>query len=78
VTSASTLGVLVRDRRKALGYSREKLAAEVGCSLSTIIGIEKGTVDCPRGKTLRGLSEVLGVTTDELLSLDSKNPRSET
>ena len=55
------LGVLVRDARIGLGFSRAQLAALVGISVKGLRLIEKGLGD-PRLSVLHSLFSVLGIS----------------
>lgn len=55
----------LRRLRGLRGWSRERLAAEAGVSLSTIWRAERGTY--PRVEHLIAIAEALGTSTDAVL-----------
>lgn len=66
-------GRRVRKRRTELGWTQGELAERIGTSLSFVGHIERGTRKASLD-TLVALSNVLEISTDELL-LDSLEPR---
>lgn len=58
-TSPPDLGTRIRERRDAIGLSREGLAFKAGVSFKTIERIESGKVQRPRRATLRVIDDVL-------------------
>lgn len=60
------IGLRVRRRREALGYSREKLAETAGIAVSFLGSIELGKSDFSVS-TLKKLCAALGVSSDFLL-----------
>jgi len=63
------LGQTVRALREAKGLSRERLAARVDVSSSTIRRLEEG--HAPKIATLRSIARVLDVSLAELLAEDA-------
>lgn len=56
----------VKDLRKRKGLSQEDLAKESGLSLRTIQRVENGESE-PTGETIKRISSVLNISTDELI-----------
>lgn len=63
---AREIGERVREARKALEWSQEKLARETSLSRETIRRIEDG-VTLPAVNTVEGLARALGVGPNDLL-----------
>lgn len=63
---AREIGERVREARKALNWSQEKLARETSLSRETIRRIEDG-ITLPAVNTVEGLAGALGVTPIDLL-----------
>jgi transcriptional regulator with XRE-family HTH domain len=63
---ATRLGSVVQARRKAMKLSQEEIAERVGIAAQFLGRIERGE-SMPSVPTLRLLSDVLGVSCDELL-----------
>lgn len=68
------LAFKVKGLRNRKGFSQEQLSEESKLSLRTIQRIEKGE-SVPRGDTLLKLTQVLGVTPDDLLEWDKTEDR---
>ncbi|GJM19229.1 MAG: hypothetical protein DHS20C14_14420 [Phycisphaeraceae bacterium] len=64
--AASALGLMVRERRAALGMSLTLLAERVGCAKSYLSAIENGRRGPPGDELLRRLERALGLTSGEL------------
>lgn len=62
----TTPGALIRFHRKALGYEQEALARELGVSLASVNNWENDR-NVPQGRNLVAISDLLGLTTTELL-----------
>ncbi len=60
------LGARLRELRRARAMTQEELAKAAGVSPSTIVDIERGHHE-PQIRTLRKLSNALGVTPDKLV-----------
>lgn len=60
------LAKTVRQRREALGLTRESLGRQAGTSTSTITRMENYGL-LPRAETLSAIAGVLGLSLDELL-----------
>ena len=58
--------------RKARGWSREKLAGEVGLNYFTLQRIEAGR-RLPRVEHLVAIAELLGLSLDDLLSVTAQS-----
>ena len=67
------IGSHVRARRLALGLSQENLATELGVKHQHVSRIELGDAT-PSLKTVLGLSRMLGVSTDYLLTGQQTTP----
>lgn len=61
------IGLLVRDRRRAAGWSQAVLAERVGSSRQWVVDLERGNSGAEIGRVLRALS-VLGVSLDALVA----------
>jgi HTH-type transcriptional regulator/antitoxin HipB len=60
IRTAIDLGLVIRDRRRKLGFDQRTLADKVGVSRQWIVGIEKGKPGAEVGLLLRTL-ETLGL-----------------
>jgi HTH-type transcriptional regulator/antitoxin HipB len=66
IQAAKDLGALIRDRRRQLGLTQQKLADEVGVSRVWIVALEQGKPSAQMElvlRTLRGLGLTLRVDT---------------
>jgi transcriptional regulator with XRE-family HTH domain len=61
------LGPRVRERRRALGLSQERIAHEAGVTMSAIQRLESGFIRDPHYSTLEGIAHALGTTVAELV-----------
>ncbi len=61
------LGLRVRERRVALGFSQERLASEAGVTWSAIQRLESGHSSDPHYSTLLGIAHALGTSVGELV-----------
>ena len=61
------LGRRVRERRRARGFSQERLAREAGVTWSAIQRLEAGQVNDPHYSTLSGIANALNTTVAELI-----------
>jgi transcriptional regulator with XRE-family HTH domain len=59
--------------RKERGFTLLKLAHKSGLRAESIAAIENGHSADPRLRTLIGLAQALGVTTDELVTWDDRD-----
>ena len=59
-----SFGLLVKEKRKSLGYSQEQLSDETGLSLRTIQRIENEETN-PRGHSLQAIAKVLDIPLGE-------------
>jgi XRE family transcriptional regulator of biofilm formation len=66
------IGDSIRQLRVAKGLSISELAERAGVAKSYISSIERGIQKNPSIQTLDKISRVLGVTTQQLLSLDTQ------
>lgn len=58
----------IRDAREEKNLTREQLAKKAGVNYNTIIKLESGANTNPTAKTLIGLSKILGVGIEYILS----------
>ncbi|MGH7890049.1 MAG: helix-turn-helix domain-containing protein [Thermodesulfobacteriota bacterium] len=65
----------IRERRKALGITKAKLAKLAGLTRPSITRYEKGLTKNPNAHSLERLADVLGVTADYLLGRGSNFKR---
>ena len=63
------LAALVKDRRRALGWSQQELASRAGASTRWIVALEAGKASVHAGMVLTTLA-ALGVTLDASLHAD--------
>lgn len=73
------LGLIIRERRRALGLEQQELADRVGVSRQWVVGVEKGKPRAAAGlllKTLTALGLALDVREDRLpgVSLTAPTP----
>lgn len=61
----------VKDLRRVKGLSQKQLAENSGLSLRTIQRVENGETE-PTGETIKRISTVLDITTNELIDWDSE------
>ncbi|GKQ42221.1 transcriptional regulator [Companilactobacillus sp. RD055328] len=61
-----TISRMIRDRRKALGFTIEELAEKSGSSYSFISRIERGEVDNLKLKKLNDIVNALGLKMSDL------------
>jgi transcriptional regulator with XRE-family HTH domain len=61
------LGTFVRERRKALGYTLEEVADQIGVSHQALSQLELGQTRGLKGPNMYKLARVLNVTADALL-----------
>lgn len=62
-------GELVREKRKALGWSLEKAATELRTFKGYICGIERGTTNPPSPKLTARMARIYGIPEAELVLL---------
>jgi transcriptional regulator with XRE-family HTH domain len=62
-------GSLLAARRRAAGYSRERLGVAAGRSLGSIAEYEKGRLS-PPGDVLGVMASALGCTVDDFFEVD--------
>lgn len=60
-------GSLVRRARESSGYTRERLAAEVGVSVSTLARLENSN-QIPNAEALARITKAVGISLDDVLS----------
>lgn len=65
----ASVAVNIKHLRKKAGFTQEKFANEVGIKRSLVGAYEEGRAE-PRLQTLKSISKVLGVTSDDLISKD--------
>lgn len=63
------LAALVRDRRRALGWTQQELAMRTGTSTRWVVALESGKASVHAGMVLRILAE-LGVSLDIVIRTD--------
>ena len=61
------VGPTIRERRRALGISQERLARDAGLTWSAVQRLEAGKTTDPHYSTLSGIAHVLGTTVAELV-----------
>lgn len=67
------IGLVIRERRRALGQSQQELATRVGVSRQWIVEVEQGKRRAELGLVLRTLEALgLGLRTDEASPGDSR------
>ncbi|HET8521773.1 MAG TPA: helix-turn-helix domain-containing protein, partial [Thermomicrobiales bacterium] len=66
----TTLGQLIRDRRRALGWTQERLAVTIdeGMTQSDVSRLERDKVGLPRRRRLERLAQALDLPLGELLA----------
>jgi transcriptional regulator with XRE-family HTH domain len=67
-----TLGMRMRQRRRALDITQEQLEEMAGIKQSHISALEKGRIQIVKSDTLIRLAQALRVSTDWLLGLTEK------
>ena len=70
-----TIGERIKNRRKELGISAEKLAADIGVSAATIYRYENGDIEKMNSKKLKPIAEVLRTTPADLMGWDSNEKK---
>jgi len=68
VSSNNTLYQNIKQRRRALKFTQDKLARKADIPYTTLVKIETGTVKSPSVQTVHKIAQALGVTIDELIS----------
>jgi transcriptional regulator with XRE-family HTH domain len=63
----STIAKNIRQQRKKLGFSQDKLSKLAGVAYNTIVKIESGENPNPTIETLQKIAKALGVSVDILL-----------
>jgi transcriptional regulator with XRE-family HTH domain len=61
-----SFNVTLRRVRDRTGWTREKLAYNVGVSVSTLLNWERGPIT-PRLDQIKRMAEIMGVTLEELI-----------
>jgi transcriptional regulator with XRE-family HTH domain len=61
------IGERIRERRKALGLTQERLARAADIPTRVLTALERGETTDPRISTVAKLAKVLGCTTDCLI-----------
>lgn len=69
-----SIGSRIKERRKALGYSAEDLAARLGKSPATIYRYESGDIEKLPGELLGPLAELLNTSPAYLMGWDKTAP----
>jgi transcriptional regulator with XRE-family HTH domain len=57
----------IKQVRKKVGWSQQKLAEKAGLSLAVITKIEQGVAKRPSIQTMMKLADALGISLDELV-----------
>ena len=65
-----SIGKRIKERRKALGYSAEELAARLGKSPATIYRYESGDIEKLPGELIAPLAELLNTSPAYLLGME--------
>lgn len=68
--TVADLAALVRDRRRALGWTQQELAARTGASTRWVVDLESGKASVRTGMALRVLA-ALGVSLDAAVRTDT-------
>jgi transcriptional regulator with XRE-family HTH domain len=66
----------LRQLRKDFGLSGPQLANKIGVDKSYIVHLERGTTKTPSVELLCDLAKIFNVSSDYLLGLDDKKPKS--
>ena len=69
-----TTGERMKSRRKAIGKSAEKVAAELGISPATVYRYEKGDIEKVPGEVIKALASILLTTPEYLMGWDEPEP----
>jgi len=67
-------GTLLREKRKAKGFSLRKFAELVGFSPTYLSQVEQGNLDPPTAERVKRMAELLGENVDELIGLAGRVP----
>ena len=63
----STIAKNIRQQRKKLGFSQDKLSKLAGVAYNTVVKIESGENSNPTIETLQKIAKALNVSVDELI-----------
>ena len=63
---AQALGAILRQRRKALGYTTYQVAEAAGVRNSTVVRVEQGKFAAPRPDKLAAFASFLGLSVSDL------------
>jgi len=63
----STIAKNIRQQRKKIGFSQDKLSKLAGVAYNTIVKIESGENSNPTIETLQKIAKALGIRVDDLL-----------
>ena len=63
------LGKAIQNARRAAGLTQQELCQRANLSYSTLAKIERGAIKTPSVFTVKQITQVLGVTMDELLGV---------
>jgi len=63
----STIAKNIRQQRKKLGFSQDKLSKLAGVAYNTVVKIESGENSNPTIETLQKIAKALGIRVDDLL-----------
>lgn len=67
-------GKLLREKRKAKGFSLRKFAEMVGVSPTYLSQVEQGNIDPPTAERVKKMAELLGENADEFVGLAGRVP----
>lgn len=67
INELSTIAKNIRQKRKELGFSQDKLSKLAGLAYNTIVKIESGENPNPTIKTLQKIAKALDVSIDNLI-----------
>ena len=70
-----SIGKRMKERRKALGYSVEDIAARLGKSPATVYRYESGDIEKLPGDLIAPLAEMLNTSPAYLLGLEEAQPK---
>jgi transcriptional regulator with XRE-family HTH domain len=66
------VGERVLVRRRRLGLTQQELADQAGCTRQQITLLETGKFPNITAQVAAGIAQVLGISTDELLGMDTE------
>ena len=63
----STIAKNIKQQRKKIGFSQDKLSKLAGVAYNTVVKIESGENSNPTIETLQKIAKALGIRVDDLL-----------